>query len=215
MLIGFLALAIAAAAPPPDSGVAVPANATPCARLPAAGRVAEATAGIIILPKPVPGRGLSCPLDFKLDLKGRLPRCIGHGTRTTAGSPQAICYAEIPFGPLDPIADRSRPTRTCEANKTTNVLRLAGANIGWSDTVLTAKPAEGIALQALTDTSDKAPDAENPVLQHCFAFNCRLVRMVTDVRAADVVMLRLSLPGREPLEQMVRLRPQCAAAERR
>ncbi len=215
MLIGLLALAIAVAAPQPDPGVPVPANATPCASLPAAGRVTEATAGIIVFPKTVPGRGLSCPLNFKLDLKGRLPRCIGHGTRTTAGSPQAICYAEIPFGPLDPIADRSRPTRTCDAKKATNVLRLSGANIGWSDALLTAKPAEGIELQPLTDTGANVPDAENPVLQHCFAFNCRLVRMVTDVRAGDMVMLRLSLPGREPLEQAVRLRPECAVAERR
>ena len=201
-----LPVILAAAEPTPTPA---PTQASVCAGLPETGPVASPGRDVEVPPTPAADRTLTCPDDFRLDLKSRVPRCVRPGIKAVDGSPRAQCYAALPLGPLAPIAERRRPTRTCSTPRAVTIIRLSGANVGLADTAVTVVPDAGITLTSLTAADAKVPQAENPVLQNCFAFACRLVKLEITSRAAPQVQVRVALPGRDPVVQTLKLRETC------
>lgn len=185
------------------------AQSSVCAALPETGPVSEPGPLEIAQPTPMGDRSLSCPDGFRLELGGRIPRCTRPGLTVVDGNPRAACYAALPFGPLAPLPPRSRPTRTCPNPVTTTILRLEGASIGLADAVVSVVPADGIKLTPLSDAGpDVAPD-QNPVVQNCFGFTCRLVKLEIESSAGTQVRLRVTLPGRDPAEEILKLPESC------
>ena len=193
------------------SGGPVFAQGSPsaCAALPESGPVAQRGADIVTPATATADRSWRCDPDSRRDLGARVPRCITRGIKVVDGSPRNACYAAMPFGPVSPIADRLRPTATCAQTRQTTVVALRGANVGWSDVAIVVAPDRGVTMSLLTDAGAKVVPAENPVLQGCFAFDCRLVKLDITSRAAAVVEVQLSLPGREPLVQAIKLAALC------
>jgi hypothetical protein len=202
------ALAAASIVPPPAPSAVLPPESV-CAGLPESGRVAVAAAPVEIPAVPTPERGFHCDAPFALDLKARLPRCVRAGTRIVDGNPRALCHAAMALGPLSPVAPRSRPTRSCAQKQTQTIVRLEGANIGWRDVAITAVPDRGITIATMADTADAVPEAENPVLAGCFAFNCRLVKLAITADAAPEIELRAALPGLDYKAVTIKLPPWC------
>ena len=185
------------------------AQASSCAALPEAGLVGQAAADVVLPATPTPTRSWRCPDDFRLQLQGRMPLCIGAGVKAVDGNPRKECYAAFPLGPVAPIAPRQRPTATCERRTLPTVVRIDAPNAGLSDVAISVVPDNDVKMTALTDSSADAPPNENPVLQHCFAFSCRLVKLEVGPRARDRVELRLALPGRDPVVQDIALPAAC------
>ncbi len=205
MLLLLLAALAAPAAGPPAP--AAPPSA--CAGLPTTGPVGQAAAEIVVPAVPTPEREWRCDPDFRLDLHGRLPVCRRPGIVGVAGNPQQQCYAALPIGPVAPVAPRYRPTRSCAVPVLTSIVRLSGANVGWGDVTIAALPADGIRVTTLVAAGPRVPDAENPVVQGCFAFECRLVKLEIDGAAATDIRLRLSRPGLDPVDVPLRLATIC------
>lgn len=185
------------------------AQASACAALPQTGPVAAPGPDVEAPATPAADRSLACPDDFRLDLRARVPRCVRPGIKAVDGNPRAACYAAMPLGPIMPITARRRPTRTCAVARDVTIIRVAGANAGLADAAVTVFPDTGITLTTLTATDAKVPEAENPVLQRCFAFECRLVKLEVTSQAASKVQLRIAIPGRDPVVQEVGLRDSC------
>nr|WP_310523342.1 hypothetical protein [Polymorphobacter sp.] len=185
------------------------AQSSLCASLPESGPVASPGPPVLTSPVPTGNRTLHCPDDFRLDTNGRMPQCLKPGITITDGSPRAACYAAMPFGPLLPLPPRSRPTQTCPTPKTTTILRLEGANVGVADAVVTITPDDGITLTPLTASASDVPEDQNPVLQSCFGFECRLLKLDIASNAAAAVRLRVTIPGRDPIEEILKLPEYC------
>ncbi|WP_426165747.1 hypothetical protein [Sandarakinorhabdus sp. DWP1-3-1] len=200
-------LALLLAAEPP-AAAPVP-GASVCAALPETGPVARPGPPEIVAPKPTADRKLSCPDDFRLDVTGRMPMCLRAGIRVVDGSPRNACYAALPFGPIAAIAPRHKPTHSCPTSRLTTIVRIDGANAGVADAAVSVVPPDGITVTSLTASGADVDRNENPVLQGCFAFACRLVKLEIGPRAAARVELRLTLPGRDPISQAVRLADDC------
>ena len=180
-----------------------------CAALPESGQVAMPGLPEIVPARPAADRRLVCPDSFRLDTPGRLPTCLRSGIKVVDGNPRNACYAALPFGPLATIAPRHRPTRTCATRTLSTIVRIDGANAGIADAVFSVVPPDGITVTPLTASAADVEKAENPVLQGCFAFSCRLVKLEIGVRAAARIALQLQLPGRDPISQAVRLTEDC------
>lgn len=187
---------------------AVLAQASVCAALPEAGAVGEKVADVMVMPVPRGDRGVQCPDDFSLDVRGRMPMCTGPGVKAVDGNPRAMCYAALPLGPLAALKPHSRPTRTCPAATTAAIIRLEGTNAGLSDVKVSVVPDDGITLVTLADAAAENP-AENPVVQGCFGFRCRLVKLEITAKASAQVRLQMMLPGGEPVETQLKLPEYC------
>lgn len=166
------------------------AQASPCAGLPEKGLVAQSGAVTSAPARPTAARGWRCEPGYRLELQGRMPMCSGAVPGSAPGNPRAACYAALPLGPLAPVAAAARPTQSCAVRKASALLRLDGAGAGWSDAVVSVLPAAGVTIVPLGD----AP-AENAVVQGCFAWNCRLVRLEIGAAAAARVEMRVAVPG--------------------
>ena len=185
------------------------AQSSVCAALPESGPVASPGPPVVATPVPMGNRSLHCPDDFRLDVNGRMPQCVRPGLTIADGSPRAACYAAMTFGPLAPLPPRSRPTRSCTTPVTTTIVRLEGANVGLADASVTILPDDGITLTPLTATGSDVPENQNPVLQSCFGFQCRLLKLDITANAAPNVRIRVTLPGRDPLEEVLKLPELC------
>lgn len=200
-----LALAALVAAPVLPQGV----GASACAALPESGPVAMPGPPVIVPARPAADRHLRCPDGLRLDASANMPICIGTGIKVVDGSPRNACYAALPFGPIAPLTPRLKPTRSCPVRSLATIIRIEGANAGVSDAVLTAVPPDGITLTTLTASGNDVKEIENPVLQRCFGFACRLVKLEAGSKAAATVELRLQLPGRDAISQTVKLVEEC------
>lgn len=183
--------------------------ASPCAGLPETGRVAETAPDERFAPRLSPTRAFSCPADARLDLSGRLPQCVRAGTKAVEGSPRAACYAALPLGPFADIGPRQRPTRSCPTSRLTSIVRLEGPGAGYSDVTLSVVPEAGVTATTLNNIDPNTPVDENPILQNCFAFNCRLVKLEIGNKAPDKLRLELRLPRGDAVSTEVRLTPVC------
>ena len=184
-------------------------GASVCAALPEFGPVAMPGPPVIAPAKPTADRHLRCPDGFKLDASANMPICAGPGIKVVDGSPRNACYAALPLGPIAPIAPRLKPTRTCAVRSLATIIRIEGANAGVSDAILTAVPPDGITLTTLTTSDSDVKQAENPVLQRCFGFACRLVKLEAGSTAAATIELRLQIPGRTAVGQTLKLEDDC------
>jgi hypothetical protein len=180
-----------------------------CAALPETGPVPRPAGPVMVPARPTPEHGLHCDAPFRLDISGRMPQCVRPGIKVVDGNPREMCAAAMPLGPIADVAPRSRPTRSCTAANTETIVRLEGANLGWADVTIIAVPDRGITLTTLADTSDNAPETENPVLQGCFAYQCRLVKLSIDSTAASQIELRATLPGHDYQAVMIKLPIYC------
>jgi hypothetical protein len=183
--------------------------ASPCAGLPETGKVAAPAADESFPPRLLPNRSYACPPGARLDLSGRLPLCIRSGTTTVDGNPRAQCYARLPLGPFATISPRQRPTRSCPTSRLTAIVRLEGPGAGFSDVGMTLVPEGGVTATTLALTDPATPVDENPILQNCFPFDCRLVKLDISNRATDKVRLELRLPERDPVSAEIKLAPTC------
>jgi type II secretory pathway pseudopilin PulG len=188
---------------------AVVTVASPCAGLPETGRVAQKGADERFAPRLLPNRSYSCPADVRLDLSGRLPQCVRPGAKAIEGNPRAACYAQLPLGPFAEIAPRQRPTRSCPTSRLTSIVRLEGPGAGYSDVALAVVPEGTVTVTTLNNIDPATPVDENPILQNCFAFDCRLVKLEISNRAGDKIRLELRLPKGDPVTAEVRLAPVC------
>lgn len=185
------------------------AQASICAALPEAGQVAQPAGETATMPRVRPDRSLACPPEARLDFSDRLPRCLAAALKPMEGNPRQACYAGLPLGPLAPLAPRDRPTRSCPERRLTHILKLIGPNAGLADVGIAAVPETGLTVTTLADNGPKAPAEENPVLQDCFGYGCRLVKLTVASEAPDTAVLRLSLPGRDPVDVGLPLATRC------
>lgn len=185
------------------------AQASVCAALPETGRVGKAGTAVIKPPIPNADRTLRCPDDFRLEAFARPPRCIGTGVKAEDGSPRAACYAGLPLGPLAPLPPRSRPTRSCGKSKSVTIVRLSGINVGLADAALSIRPPDGVTATTLTAIGGEVPLAEDPVVQGCFGFDCRLVRLEITAKAAPAVRVEVALPGGARVDEVLKLPEYC------
>jgi hypothetical protein len=199
-----------AAATPDTIAIDTP---SPCAALPETGLVAVPAPPMIVPAQPTPERGWRCPDDYRLDLQGRLPVCRG-GLAAGPGTPRALCYRQLAFGPLAPLPDRRRAGPSCPKAPAVTVLALRGSNIGWRDVTVAARPADDVQLTSLFDAGAKVAATENPVVRNCLAPDCRLVKLAVGPEAAAEIALVASLPGGAIAEQRLRLRRHCPPPER-
>ncbi len=221
LLLGLILLPATSLAQPvraPKPAAASPAITTidtssPCAALPDAGQVAVAAPAQVVPAQPTPERGLQCPDDFTLDLKRRLPSCVG-GLVAGPGRPRAECYARLALGPIAALPDRRRPAPSCRPRTITTVLALRGANIGWREVAVAAAPGEDVQLTSLFDTAEAVPVSENPVVRACLAPDCRLVRLAIGPDAPAELAITATLPGGSSASQVLQLRRTCPAPER-
>ncbi len=204
MHLAIIALLLAAEAP----AASAPA-ASVCAALPETGPVSRPGPPEVVAARPSADRKLSCPDGFRLDVSGRMPMCLRPGIRVVDGNPRNVCYAALPFGPIAAIAPRYKPTRSCATQKLTTIIRIDAPNAGIADADFSVVPPDGITVTLLTTSGAEVDKTENPVVQGCFAFACRLVKLEIGPRAAAQVELRLALPGPEPIGQTVRLVESC------
>jgi hypothetical protein len=183
--------------------------ASPCAGLPETGKVAAAGSDESFPPRLLPNRSYSCPPGSRLDLSGRLPICVRPGAKVVEGNPRAACYARLPLGPFAAITPRQRPTRSCPTSRLTSIVRLEGPGAGFSDVTLISVPETGVTVTTLNATDELAPVDENPILQNCFPFECRLLKLEISNKATDKLTLELRLPGGDPAIAEIRLAPTC------
>lgn len=191
------------------AGPALAQAASVCAALPVSGPVAIPGPPVIVPARSAADRQLRCPDGMRLDASPNMPMCLGAGIKVVDGNPRNACYAAMPLGPIAPIAPRLKPTRTCAVRNLATIVRIEGANAGLSDAVLTAVPPDGITLTTLAASDSDVKAAENPVLQRCFGFACRLVKLEAGPRAAASIELRLQVPGRDAVGQTVKLGEDC------
>ncbi len=197
-------------APLPAAAILQPGlPASACFALPQSGPVPRPAATVAVPARPIADHSLHCDAPFRLDTSGRMPQCVRPGIKAVDGNPREMCNAAMPLGPIADVAQRSRPTRSCTPAATETIVRLDGANLGWADVAITVVPDRGITMTTLSDTSDNAPPAENPVLQGCFAFQCRLVKLTIDGAAAPQIELRAALPGRDYAAVTIKLPVYC------
>ncbi|MBC7521182.1 MAG: hypothetical protein H7268_08830 [Sandarakinorhabdus sp.] len=180
-----------------------------CAALAEAGRVGAAGRDRVAPAVPNADRTLRCPDDFRIDNLARPPRCVAPGIKAVDGNPRAACLAGLPLGPMAPLPVRNRPTRSCDTGKFTTIIRLSGTNIGLADAALAIVPDTGITATTLFASADDVPEGEDPVVQGCFGYDCRLVKLVITPRAAPIVRVQIALPGRDPVEQLLKLPEYC------
>lgn len=185
------------------------AQASSCAALPETGRVAAPAPDRSVAPVPNADRSLRCPDDFTLNALARPPKCTAPGIKPVEGSPRSACYAALPLGPLADLAPPSRPTRSCETRTTTTILRLTGRNVGLADAVLTITPPAGITATTLTAAGTDVPVDADPVLQSCFAHQCRLVKLDITAKAAPQVAVTLAFPGQQSVTTTLKLPEYC------
>jgi hypothetical protein len=200
--------AIAATAATPAIAAGAPASSI-CAALPETGRVGAPGREYVLPPVPNADRTLRCPDDFRLDNFARPPRCVAPGIKAVDGNPRVACYAGLPLGPLAPLPMRSRPTRSCDTGNFTTIIRLSGTNVGLADAALAIVPDTGITATPLNASGDDVPVGEDPVVQGCFGYDCRLVKLVITARATPIVRVQVALPGRNPVEQLLKLPEYC------
>jgi hypothetical protein len=201
-----LAALLAAA---PAQAQAPPAPVSACAVLPESGRIGTPGLDRITAAVPNSDRTLRCPDDFRLEALARPPRCVAPGIEVVDGNPRAACYAALTLGPMAPLPARSRPTRSCDTPVTTAILRIEGRNLGLADVAINLAPATGITLALLTETGPDVPVHADPVVQGCFAPDCRLVRLEISAAAPPQVRLQARLPGGEAVEQSLALPIHC------
>ncbi|KPF74739.1 hypothetical protein IP88_07715 [alpha proteobacterium AAP81b] len=211
MILLLLLLAAAPAAAPP---VTPDGPMSACAALAEKGDVA-APATAVLFAEPTPERGWRCPDDYRLDLKRRLPSCVG-GIATAPGNPRAICYSRLMVGPIAPLPERSRPTASCWQRTRTAIIELRGAGLGWRDVAVTVRPADDITVLTLAPApgGKAANPAENPNARNCFADTCRLVKLTIGSGAAPEVTITARAPGGEPATASLKLRAWCPRPER-
>lgn len=185
------------------------AQSSACAALPETGRIGVAGRDRIATPVPNADRTLRCPDDFRLEALARPPRCVAPGIDTADGDPRAACYAALALGPMAPLPARSRPTRSCDTPVTTTILRLSGRNLGLSDVELAAIPAVGLTLTTLAAIGPDVDPALDPVVQGCFAPDCRLVKLEITAEAPPQTRLQARLPGGASTEQPLALPIHC------
>lgn len=183
--------------------------ASPCAGVPETGKVAKPGVDEVFPPRLLPNRSYACPPGARLDLSGRMPACIRPGLTIVDGSPRAACYARLPLGPFADIAPRQRPTRSCPTSRLTSIIRLEGPGAGFSDAAMTIVPEGPVTATVLTLTGEGVPPDENPVLQGCFPFDCRLVKLEIGNKAPDKLRLELRYPKGDAVTAEVRLAPVC------
>ena len=183
--------------------------ASPCAGLPEEGKVAAAGSDESFPPRLLPNRSYVCPPGARLDLSGRLPLCIRAGAQVVDGNPRAQCYARLPLGPFAAITPRQRPTRSCPTSRLVSIVRLDGPGAGFSDVAMTVVPEGGVTVTTLNATDAGAPVDENPILQNCFPFDCRLVKLEIGNKATDKLRLEFRLPDGDPVTAEIRLAPTC------
>lgn len=183
--------------------------ASPCAGLAETGKVSEGGKDESFAPRLLPNRSYSCPPGARLDLSGRMPQCIRPGSKVVDGNPRALCYARLPLGPIADITPRQRPTRSCPTSRLTSIVRLEGSGAGFSDVSLTVVPEEGVEVTTLNATDELTPVDENPLLQNCFPFECRLVKLDISNKATDRIRLELRLPKGDPVTAEIKLAPVC------
>lgn len=192
---------------------AVPATAqTPvsaCAALPESGRIGTPGRDRTAAATPNPDRTLRCPDDFRLEALARPPRCVAPGIDAMDGNPRAACYAALALGPMAPLPARSRPTRSCDTPAITTILRLEGRNLGLGDVAINVAPATGITLTTLTETGPDVAVALDPIVQGCFAPDCRLVKLEITWEAPAQTRVQARLPDGEPVEQILALPIHC------
>jgi hypothetical protein len=182
---------------------------SPCAGLPEEGKVAAAGSDESFPPRLLPNRSYACPPGARLDLSGRLPMCLRSGAKVVDGNPRAQCYTRLPLGPFAAITPRQRPTRSCPTSRLTSIVRLEGPGAGFSDVTLISVPEGGVTVTTLNATDSAVPVDENPILQNCFPFECRLLKLEISNKATDKLRLELRLPGGDPAVAEVRLAPTC------
>jgi hypothetical protein len=199
ILLAALLAAPAAAQLPPSA----------CAVLPESGRIGVPGRNRSVAATPNPDRTLRCPDDFRLEALARPPRCVAPGIDVEDGNPRAVCYAALALGPMAPLPVRSRPTRSCDKPVTTTVLRLQGRNLGLGDVTITMAPATGITLSTLTETGPDVPVELDPIVQGCFAPDCRLVKLEISWEAPAQTRVQARLPEGEPVEQILALPVHC------
>ncbi len=199
-----LAEAVAAA----RAGTAIVAPSA-CATLPERGMVAKSGPDETTPARLLPNRSYSCAPGSRLDLTGRLPVCITPGVKAVEGSPRAECYARLPLGPFADIGARQRPTRSCPTSRLSTIVRLEGTGAGLSDVTLAIVPEGPVVATTLNAIGEAVPPDENPLLQNCFPFDCRLVKLEISNKAPDKVTLELRLPKGDPVTAEVKLAPVC------
>jgi hypothetical protein len=183
--------------------------ASACAALPDSGRIGTPGRDRVTAAVPNADRSLRCPDDFRLEALARPPRCVASGIEVVDGNPRAACYAALALGPMAPLPARSRPTRSCDTPVTSTILRIAGRNLGLADVAISLMPATGITLTLLTETGPDVPIDADPIVQGCFAPDCRLVRLEITAAAPPQLRVQARLPEREPVEQPLALPVHC------
>jgi hypothetical protein len=200
-----LALLLLAAAP----AMAQSPPASACAALPETGRIGIPGRDRVVAATPNPDRTLRCPDDFRLEALARPPRCVAPGIDVADGNPRAACYTRLALGPMAPLPPRSRPTRSCDTPVTSTILRVEGRNLGLGDVSIGLMPATGITLTLLAESGPDVVVDADPVVQGCFAPDCRLVKLDITAAAPPSVRLQARLPDGEPVEQAVALPVHC------
>lgn len=202
-----LLLASLAGASPAFAQSGAPSSA--CAALPETGRIGVPARDRTAPATPDPDRSLRCPDDFRLEALARPPRCVAPGIDVADGNPRAACYAALALGPMAPLPPRSRPTRSCDTPVITTILRISGRNLGLADVAINLAPATGLTLTTLTETGPEVDVALDPIVQGCFAPDCRLVRLEITAQAPAQTRVQARLPGGEPVEQLLALPVHC------
>lgn len=180
-----------------------------CAALPDNGRIGVPGRDRVVFATPNPDRTLRCPDDFRLEALARPPRCVAPGIDVEDGNPRAACYAALALGPMAPLPARSRPTRSCDSPVTTTILRIEGRNLGLGDVAISLLPAPGITLGLLAESGPDVPVEADPIVQGCFAPDCRLVRLEITAAAAPQIKVQARLPGGDPVEASLALPVHC------
>jgi hypothetical protein len=134
---------------------------------------------------------------------------VAPGIEAVDGNPRAACYAALALGPMAPLPGRSRPTRSCDTPVTTTILRIEGRNLGLADVELALTPATGLTLTMLTAAGPEVDVALDPLVQGCFAPDCRLVKLEITAEAPPQTRLRARVPGGASAEQPLSLPIHC------
>ena len=125
------------------------------------------------------------------------------------GNPRAACYAALALGPMAPLPPRTRPTRSCDTPVTTTILRIEGRNLGLADVEMALAPATGLTLATLTATGPEVDVALDPLVQGCFAPDCRLVKLEITAQAPPQTRLLARVPGGASAEELLALPIYC------
>lgn len=201
--------ALFAAAPAQAQAQAPQAPVSACAVLPDSGRVGTPGRDRVTAALPNTDRTLRCPDDFRLEALARPPRCVAPGIDVVDGNPRGACYAALALGPMAPLPARSRPTRSCDTPVTSTILRLEGRNLGLGDVAVSVMPATGVTVTTLTASGPDVDAALDPVVQGCFAPDCRMVRLAITAEASPQVRVQARLPEGEAVDQTMALPIYC------